>query len=138
MASSAAIPTIKHIVALKDDANIQFFQDDDRKFRRIRVVVHTTGAWPNSVHSNNHVTIYLLLEGENSVQVNMTIEEDDIRGRLVWSRHAYQDSNSAITHRDYELELSLEIREFYHAVRDEWGLHRYMFSGGGSGCHYWA
>jgi hypothetical protein len=101
------------------------------------VVVHTTGAWPNSVHSDNHVTIYVLLDGGNSVQINMTIEEDDIRGRLVWSRYAYQESRSAIIYRDYELGSPLEIRELYNTIRNEWGLHRYMFSRGGSGYHYW-
>lgn len=135
--TTSASQTIKHVVALNEDANIAWFQNDTRKFRIIRVVIHTTGAWPGTPHSDNHVSLYLLLDENTSVQINMMTDEDDLRGQLVWSRHNYQDSNSRIVSRDYEFGQPVEVRQLYHMIRYEWGLHMYMFSGGGSGCHYW-
>jgi hypothetical protein len=62
--------------------------------------------------------------------------EDDPSGILVWSREAYQLSSSQITHSDYRLRYTMQISALYAWVR-QWGLQRYVFSGGGSGCRFW-
>lgn len=75
----------KHKVAPDGDLNIQYYRDNRSKFGKIRVVVHTTGPWPNSQTSGNHVSVYLLLEERGSVRINMTTDEGDTAGYIVWS-----------------------------------------------------
>jgi hypothetical protein len=127
----------KHKVALENDQNVHLYRDNRSRFNRIRVVVYTMGAWPNSPISDNHVSVYLLVEGDGSVRINMATEFNDTKGFLQWSQHQYDLTGSAIHIQDYELGLNLEVAEFYRCIRDEWGLHRYQFSAGGSGCRYW-
>jgi hypothetical protein len=70
------------------------------------------GAWPNSLMSDNHVSIFLLVEGGGSVRIHMATE---LNGYLQWSQHQYDLSGSAIHTQDYELEHGaiLEVAELY-------------------------
>jgi hypothetical protein len=67
----------------------------------------------------------------------MRTEPNDVRGVLEWTRHNYTMSNSRLEHRDYQLAGWMEVRMLYNAIRDDWYLYRYEFSGGGSGCRFW-
>jgi hypothetical protein len=125
---------IKHTVTPSGDENIAHFRDSRSTFHTIRVVVHTLGRQPNGM-SDNHVSVFLLLN-EGAIRLNMTTEEGFISGELVWSWDAYQISNSAIIHFDIALRFAVEVGTLYNQVRS-WGLQRYTFSGGGSGCRYW-
>jgi len=125
-----------HAVQLNDDLNKSAFADNNEVVLSIRIVVHTTGRWENSAMSNNHVTILLLLSSNRSIQLNMATEEDDSLGVLIWSIRAWQHSNSAIVSKDISLEGRYTVATVYRVLRAP-GLHRYQFSGGGSGCRYW-
>lgn len=92
------------------------------------------GRQPNGM-SDNHVSVFLLL-AEGAVRLNMTTEEGSISGDLIWSWETYQTSNSEITHFDIPLGSAIGMSTLYSYIRF-WGLHRYVFSGGGSGCRYW-
>ncbi|PVH92351.1 hypothetical protein DM02DRAFT_619998 [Periconia macrospinosa] len=126
--------TSKHVVTPNGDANIAHFRDSRSTFRVIRVVVHTTGRQPSGM-SDNHVSIFLLLNN-GAIRLNMTTAEGSISGDLVWSREEYQTSNSQITSFDITLASAVEVGTLYSHIRS-WGLQRYTFSGGGSGCRYW-
>ena len=134
--SGSTATSITHIVGLGDQ-NLACFQNNTSKFKTIRVTIHTTGAWPSSNHSNNHVTIFLLLENHRAVQINMRTDADDRRGQLIWKLVGYQQSLSEIKHMDYQLATAIEVRILYNAIRYDWKYHQYRFSAGGSGCHYW-
>jgi hypothetical protein len=86
--------------------------------------------------SDNHVSVFLIGASQGSIRLNMTTY-DDPSGDLVWSQEEYQVSNSGITHFDYRLLCTVQVRMLYAWIR-HWGLQRYVFSGGGSGCRYWA
>jgi len=60
--SSAAPASITHVVALAEE-NWERFNDNTSTFSTLRVTIHTTGAWEKSIHSGNHVTILLILDG---------------------------------------------------------------------------
>ncbi|KAF2254234.1 hypothetical protein BU26DRAFT_135092 [Trematosphaeria pertusa] len=81
--ASTTSTTITHTVALDGDENIATFRDNPSKFQTIRVAIHTTGPWPNSPHSDNHITILLLLQEGGAVQVDMRTDPGDRRGKLV-------------------------------------------------------
>jgi hypothetical protein len=132
-----ATTSITHTVGLRGDFNLAYFQNNTSKFQTIRVTIHTTGPWPNSPHSDNHVTIFLLLEEDGAVQVNMRTDPNDRRGQLLWKLVGHQESTSEIKHVDYQLATAVEVRVLYNAIRHDWAYHQYLFSAGGSGCHYW-
>jgi len=67
----------------------------------------------------------------------MKTDANDIKGVLVWSEHDYELSTSTIRYQDYRLAKEITIAQFYYFIREMWGMHRYQFSGGGSGCHFW-
>lgn len=125
-----------HAVQLQDDANKAFFASNNKNILSIRIIVHTTGRWANSNMSDNHVTILLLLEGNNSIQLNMATDEGDTLGVFIWALRAWQESNSAITSLDIALQKSCTVGNLYQILREA-GMHRYQFSGGGSGCRHW-
>lgn len=136
--ASTSTSSITHTVGLRGDQNLNHFQNNTSKFKTIRVTVHTTGAWPNnSPHSDNHVTIFLLLEQHGAVQIDMKTDANDRRGQLVWKLVGYQQSSSEIKHIYYQLASAVEVGVLYNTMRYEWGFHQYLFSAGGSGCHYW-
>lgn len=135
--TSAASSSITHTVALDGGANQTYFENNSSTFTTIRVTIHTTGAWPNSTHSDNHVTILLILDQGGAVQIDMRTGEDDRRGQLVWKLVNYQHSSSEIKYFDYTLGAPVAVKTLYKAIRFEWSLHQYLFSAGGSGCHFW-
>ena len=111
---------------------------DTRPVKTVRVVVHTSGIWPNGTMSDNHWSIYLLLENNNrSVRMNMMAESDNPKGTLEWSPNLdYTLSTSAIRHWDYPFMSGVTVANVYDLImgnrRDQ-----YMMSGGGSGCRWW-
>jgi hypothetical protein len=100
-----------------------------------RVVTHLSQDLGDGV-SENHWSIYLLLENGAAVRMNMAAEYGDPTGRLEWTTYNYQLTNSALFYWDYNLTGGLTVKNVYdlvyHNRRD-----RYQFSGGGSGCRYW-
>lgn len=92
------------------------------------------GRQPNGM-SDNHVSVFLPIGG-GAVRLNMVAEEGYILGDLVWSWESYVVSRSEITHFEIGLGSPLTLRTLYSYII-QWGLHRYTFSGGGSGCRYW-
>ena len=109
--------------------------NDSRRVRIVRVVAHTLGAaGPNT--SDNHWSIYLLLDDHTSVRVNMRADPGYINGELRLTSQAYQLTNSAIQHFDFPTVGRVQVADLLRAVyqnrRDE-----YDMSGGGSGCRYW-
>lgn len=112
------------------------FLYDKRTVDKVRVVVHTLGAWPNGTMSDNHWSIYLLLTNSTSVRMNMRAELDDPTGHLEWSSLNYTLTNSAITHWDYQAKAGTTVRAIFHLIYQK---HREKFtmSGGGSGCRWW-
>lgn len=132
-----AATSITHIVGLNEDANLAYFKDNTSKFKTIRVNIHSTGKWPNSPHSDNHVTLFLLLETGGAVQVDMRTDTNDRRGQLIWKLVGHQESSSQIKHQDCQLATAVEVKTLYHEIRYKWAYHQYLFSAGGSGCHYW-
>lgn len=137
ISASAISASITHIVALDGGANQARFEDNNSTFTKIRVTIHTTGPWANSPHSNNHVTTFLILDQGGAVQIDMRTDDGDRRGQLYWKLVNYQNSSSEIKAFDYSLGSPVPVYILYRAIRYEWKLHQYLFSSGGSGCHYW-
>lgn len=130
------MPSISHIVALEEQ-NREYFDNNTSTFSQIRVTIHTTGAWPNSLHSNNHVTTLLLLDRGGAVQVNMRTDDGDRRGQLQWKLANYRHSSSEVKCINYDLYAPVQVKTLYRAIRHDWKLHQYLFSSGGTGCRYW-
>jgi hypothetical protein len=102
---------------------------------QIRVVVHLSQDFGGG-HSENHWSIYLLLDGGRSVRMNMTADYGHTTGRLEWFAYDYHLTTSALQYWDYAAAPNLTVKAFY----DELILrrrHKYRFSGGGSGCRFW-
>ena len=111
------------------------FTNDTRVVTTVRVVVHTTGPWPNGM-SDNHWSIFLLLAENISVRMNMTAELNDPTGFLKWTTLNYVLTQSAIEHWDFKTASNVTVSDIYRLVT---GNHRdeYKMSGGGSGCRWW-
>ena len=113
-------------------------RNDARSVKSVRVVVHTLGVWPNGTISDNHWSIYLLLENnQSSVRMNMRAESGNPKGILEWSPNlAYTLHTSAIQHWDYSFISGVTVANVYDLImrnrRDQ-----YKMSGGGSGCRWW-
>lgn len=131
-------PAAQHVVALIEE-NKEYYDQNISTFSRMRVTIHTTGAWPNSAHSDNHVTILLLLDNKHdeAVQVNMRTDTGDIGGQLQWKLVYFEHSITEIKLIDYDLGTPVQVKTLYNVIRNDWKLHQYRFSPGGSGCHYW-
>jgi hypothetical protein len=101
----------------------------------VRVVVHTLGSAGPTI-SDNHWSIYLILDGGESVRINMTAEPGYIDGYLDWTKQNYTLTRSAIRCWDFQAVQGLQVHHIanliYQLRRD-----RYNMSGGGSGCRYW-
>lgn len=108
-------------------------REDTRVVEKIRVVVHTGHALDQS---DNHWSIYLLLQDEGSVRVNMATEYEEIEGRLEWSNLQYLLTNSALHYWDYPAVQPIQVLHVARSIYDR-NRHRYCFSGGGSGCRFW-
>lgn len=110
--------------------------NDTRDVSAVRVVVHTTGQYPNSPMSDNHWSIYLLLSGQSSVRMNMTAEYDDPTGTLSWRSLGYALTNSSIQNWDFQTASGVTVKHIYNLVMSQ-GRNNYDMSGGGSGCRWW-
>jgi hypothetical protein len=134
--ASAAPASISHTVALAEQ-NRGDFDNNTSTFTTMRVTIHTTGVWQNSVYSDNHVTILLILNSGGAVQVDMKIDDGDRRGQLQWKLVNYQHSGSEVKFVDYELGAPVQVMTLYKAIRDEWKLHQYLFATGGHDRVFW-
>lgn len=128
--------SITHTVGLQE-GNRDLFANSTATFSTMRVTIHTTGAWPNSPHSDNHVTILLILNEDKFIQLDMRADSGDRRGQLVWKKVDYDHSRSEIKFFDCNLGSPVQVKTLYAAIRYDWQFHQYLFSGGGSGCHFW-
>jgi len=109
-------------------------QQDIRFVEKIRVVVHTGYALDQS---DNHWSIYLLLQDGGSVRANMVSSEYGVTvGRLDWSYLQYALSTSAIQHWDFQVTPVIQVLTIATTIYEN-NRHQYRFSGGGSGCRYW-
>jgi hypothetical protein len=100
-----------------------------------RVVVHFSQDAGGI--SENHWTVYLLLQDETSIRMNMTATEyGNPRGTLEWASYSYQLTNSAIDNWDYAMAEGVTLQMVSDLVYN-WGRDQHQFSGGGSGCRYW-
>ena len=115
---------------------LKAFRNNTSPVVTIRLVVVSTGVWPNRM-SDNHIHFYLILQQGGAVRINMAAAHDDPKAILIWSQTDYQLSRSAITHWDYAVAAGVLVAHVYRATRAQ-GHHRYIFSGGGSGCRFWA
>lgn len=102
----------------------------------VRVVVHTMGYVQANPRSENHWTIYLLLQSMESVQINFRVGgagEDD---RMTIEHRSYQISNSAIKYWDFASKNGATVRKFLECIyaRDR---DSYRMNSEGQGCHYW-
>ena len=108
---------------------------DERRVKSVRAVVHTAGPAGPTI-SDNHWSIYLLLQAGGSVRLNMRADPGFVNGILEWTENQYLLTNSALRHWDYPIVGHVRLcdiaRLLYEAKR-----HRYDMSGGGSGCRYW-
>jgi hypothetical protein len=100
-----------------------------------RVVAHLSQDLGGGM-SENHWSIYFLLEGGQSIRINMTAEPGNPRGRIEWTTYEYQLTSSALRHWDYPLVGRITFENVHDLVL-YCGRDRYQFSGGGSGCRYW-
>lgn len=111
---------------------------NSRIVESVRIIVHTTGIWPNETMSDNHWSIYLILaKNDDSVHMNMKAELNDPKDTLEWSpKLLYTLTNSAIKHWDYKVKKGVTIANVYELVIMKRRNHYSMFSGG-FGCRYW-
>ncbi|KAH6696534.1 hypothetical protein BKA61DRAFT_249115 [Leptodontidium sp. MPI-SDFR-AT-0119] len=109
---------------------------DDATVSHARVVAHVSQVVGGI--SENHWSIYLLLQGGLSVRMNMRagIIDDTDTGTLEFNEYTYQLTASALKYWDYEMVPKVTVKMvkdvIYYRGRDQ-----YQFSGGGSGCRYW-
>ena len=110
-------------------------QSDNSEVTHLRLVVHVDGV--DGAVSNNHWSIYLLLQDNTSIRMNMkAVGYGDITGRLEWSKHDYILTNSTIKKWDFPVPAGILVAHFATLI---YGLGRqnYDMSGGGSGCRWW-
>jgi hypothetical protein len=109
---------------------------DKRIVNAVRVVVHTYGPKIDS-RSWNHWSIYLILaDGSGSVRSNMRAESEGYNnGLLEWSDCGYVQSNSNISHWDYQCKANTKVQDIAKVIYDK-GRERYDLVGG-KGCRYW-
>jgi hypothetical protein len=103
----------------------------------VRVVAHTAGPMgPNTPMSENHWSIYLMIDNGTSVRMNMMADPGVRKGRLVWSILQYQHSTSTLKSWDFPVVQHVEVHHVYELIIHK-GRDQYWMSGGGSGCRYW-
>lgn len=103
----------------------------------VRVVCHTAGRVGTSSASDNHWSLYFLLGGGKSVRFNMRADPGYIDGTLEIHSYNYELSTSTIRYWNYSAVKYFTVRMAceYLVVRCQY--HRYIMSGGGSGCRWW-
>lgn len=73
----------------------------DWTVRTVRLVTHTQGPVGDQGMSENHWSIYLLVDSNKSVRLNMSAEPSYIDGNFSYTAHDYQESRSSIRAWDY-------------------------------------
>ncbi|KAF1955280.1 hypothetical protein CC80DRAFT_493202 [Byssothecium circinans] len=86
--------------------------------------------------SDNHWSIYLLVENNRSVRLNMAAESGYLTGNLNIRPYDYALTTSSIKHWDYKTVPGLSVSHIVGMIYQK-GRHLYNMSGGGSGCRYW-
>lgn len=111
---------------------------DQRPCKTIRVVIHNQELQYNLEKSNNHVSLFLLVEesDESSIQVSMTVDSDTDRGMLSWTKQDHQLPNSTIVYHDCVLKNVTTVGHFFIFMQQE-GRHMYQYPPSGSGCRFW-
>lgn len=73
---------------------------------QLRVAVHNLGVYTRDTHSENHVSIYLLLGENRSFHIDMVPRHDsdntEVVGELLLRGRLYQMSNTVIRHADVD------------------------------------
>jgi len=104
--------------------------EDHRAVTHVRVVVHTTRPLgPQSRQSHNHWSIYLLVESDESVRINMAAPPVYITGNLEITPYNYTLTNSAIRHWDYVMINGVVVTHIVRLIYD-YRRHLYDMSGG--------
>lgn len=123
------------ISTMSTSLNPQTAVNDSPLVRAVRVVVHTMGAaGPNT--SDNHWSIYLLLDSNTSVRINMRAEPDYVDGILDLTSQSYSLTTSAIETFDYPVRGNVRVCDMIGLIY-QYRRNEYNMSGGGSGCRYW-
>ncbi|KAF2229437.1 hypothetical protein EV356DRAFT_387128 [Viridothelium virens] len=103
----------------------------------IRIVVHNTGVYGSpSQMCNNHWTIYLVVNGTESVQINMRGAENSNQGTLVIDNRNYIVSSSSLRYWDIVPTTAIYSEHVLDLIYER-RRNRYTMSGGGSGCRWW-
>lgn len=87
--------------------------------------------------NDNHV--YAVLPSPTgTIRIDIMSDPEDTsrKGMLAWENLPYMLLDSAVRYQDFQFTRKVTVKELYMHIRDL-GLHRYQFSGGGSGCHFW-
>ena len=95
----------------------------------VRVVAHYAGE------HENHWSIYLLLDAQTSVRINMRAQRGFIDGQLNVTDHNYIVSNSALRSWDYLASRTHTVGHYVSLILN-WRRDKYNMSGGGSGCRW--
>lgn len=132
LSAGKKIPSFHNTESLS--RKMSYYSTDNRIVTHARVVAHLSQDLGGGV-SENHWSVYLLLEDETSIRMNMAAGDDGI-GRLEFTPYNYQLTTSALRHWDYAMVAGVPVSYIY-TMTYNFGRDRYQFSGGGSGCRYW-
>ena len=104
----------------------------------VRVVAHTMGAVVHGGQlSQNHWSIYLIVEGGGSVRLNMAITTpSDDTGKFSVTRHQYTETQSAVRYFDFAAGDSITVGHVLCLIQDK-ARHRYRMTPTGVGCRHW-
>lgn len=104
----------------------------------IRVVAHSPGPIvPSGILSQNHWSIYLLVEHGGSVRVNMALRyREDQNGSLTLSLHDYTHVHSEVKAFEVPVSPDVTIGKLLHAIWRKKRF-RYKMTESGAGCRYW-
>ena len=110
---------------------------DNRIVWAVRVVCHTLGRMGTTTEvSDNHWSIYLVINDQESVRLNMRAKPGYITGNLEVKSYAYSLTSSQVRYWDFQAVPNLPVDYVLRLVHQN-GRHLYNMSGGGSGCRYW-
>ena len=92
----------------------------------VRVVAHTMGpVVPGGQLSQNHWSIYLLIESGGSVRLNMTITgPSDDTGKFSVTRHQYTETMSAVRYFDFATVNNITVGHILRVIQEK-TRHRY-------------
>ncbi|KAG8627975.1 hypothetical protein KVT40_003848 [Elsinoe batatas] len=103
--------------------------DTEKKVKEIHAVVHTTGRVGETNSSDNHVSMYAVISGSRSIQINMRHDPDDLDGVLTINSRDYVESRSQITKLVLKPAQDFTVQELVDSLRT-WGMQDFIFSNG--------